>query len=502
MNGPRIACLFVPDFPLAVFRRGAPDDPRRPIVLLDAERAEAPIVAVTPCAWKRGVRPGLSLAQGRALFPGLLARPRDLEEEQIAQRALLEAAEAFSPIVEEEGPGIVYLDLTGVRDERGLADAVVERTAAAGLPARVGIAGSRLTARVAAQRSRRGAAIVRSGEEGSYLSPLPIAYLPMSGRWADTFARWGIDSIGALAALPTAEVAGRLGQEGVELQRSARGIESRPLIGRRPPLRFSEGADLDWSLTEMEPFLSLARRALERIFSRLGDFGLVCRALLLTLRLDPIGEEARTLRLPAPTGDIKTLLALLKGEVESRPPGAPIKGFTLDVVPEPPRRVQSSLFGPAVHSADLLATMMARLSALLGPDRVGAPKRVEGHRPERFAIQAYAPPPPPKFGSLPERGRVGLSVRLLRPGVPLEVKTKNGPFSEPVTVRSVREKTRHPEISGKVRVASGPWKLEEGWWLEEPVMRDYWDVALSDGGVYRIFYDPRKGGWVADGVYG
>jgi hypothetical protein len=42
--------------------------------------------------------------------------------------------------------------------------------------------------------------------------------------------------------------------------------------------------------------------------------------------------------------------------------------------------------------------------------------------------------------------------------------------------------------------------MEEGWWSDEPVERDYWDVELIGGGLYRVYRD-RSGEWWADGVY-
>ena len=69
----------------------------------------------------------------------------------------------------------------------------------------------------------------------------------------------------------------------------------------------------------------------------------------------------------------------------------------------------------------------------------------------------------------------------------------------PISVQSPPEAT--PAIAGRVRVASGPWSLEEGWWTESPVDRDYWDVELSDGGLYRIYRERRGGAWFADGIY-
>ena len=58
-----------------------------------------------------------------------------------------------------------------------------------------------------------------------------------------------------------------------------------------------------------------------------------------------------------------------------------------------------------------------------------------------------------------------------------------------------------PEIAGSVRVASGPWRMEEGWWLDEPATRAYWDVELQGGGLYRVYRDENGGEWFADGVY-
>jgi hypothetical protein len=58
-----------------------------------------------------------------------------------------------------------------------------------------------------------------------------------------------------------------------------------------------------------------------------------------------------------------------------------------------------------------------------------------------------------------------------------------------------------PRIQGLIRVAAGPWSLEDGWWSDRPVQRDYWDIELSGGRLYRIFRDRSSGDWFADGMY-
>ena len=74
-----------------------------------------------------------------------------------------------------------------------------------------------------------------------------------------------------------------------------------------------------------------------------------------------------------------------------------------------------------------------------------------------------------------------------------------GSSRRPCSIRSAPDAA--PPISGNVRVAAGPWSLEDGWWTDVPADRDYWDVELSDGGLYRIYRDRAAGKWFADGVY-
>jgi len=52
-----------------------------------------------------------------------------------------------------------------------------------------------------------------------------------------------------------------------------------------------------------------------------------------------------------------------------------------------------------------------------------------------------------------------------------------------------------------VKVAAGPWGLEDEWWAPNPAGRDYWDVELTTGGIYRIFRNRASGTWYVDGIY-
>ncbi|MFL6289765.1 MAG: hypothetical protein ACJ759_02605 [Thermoanaerobaculia bacterium] len=505
MPGPRIACIYLPLFPLAARLRSEPELVREAVVVTEGNGNAARVVAGTRLAREAGVKPGHTLPQARALCPKLVARPRDEECERAAQEALLEVAEAFSPRVEDAGDGVAYVDIEGLErhfksgsPELELGRSLVAAADKAGLPARVGIASSKLAARVAAGLPDS-PVIVPEGEEAAFLAPLPLARLAPEVEIASTLEQWGVRSIGDFARLPKERVASRLGRTGRELHATARGMDSRPLIPRELPPVFHEGTNLEWPLVSLEPFLFVGRAALERLCERLESAGLACQRLGIELRLEPDGHQARTIDLPAPTRDVKTLLTLVKLNLEETQPGAPVAGFTFLAWPDRPREAQLSLYGPAAISPDKLATTLARLFALLGPDRVGSPRPVDGHRPERFSLVEYTPPPPPEVRREPRAGRGLLAVRVLRPPLGLEVISDD---QQPVEVRTLvqDESEKRPRVEGRVKVASGPWGLEEGWWTEEPTGRDYWDVELT-GGIYRIYRDRASGEWFADGIY-
>ena len=539
-----IACLYVPLFPLAARLRSEPELKDEAVAVCEGNGSAARIVAATRKARRAGIEPGMTLPQARAILPKLLARGRDRAGERAAEEALLEVAEAFSPRVEDAGEGVVYLELDGhpmlqahggvappsITEGKGaaflgtpltptpspegrgaafLGRALLVAAEKALLPARVGIAASKLAARIAAGLPDS-PTVVPEGEEPRFLAPLPLSRLSPALEIAATLDRWGLHTIGDLAKLPEGEVASRLGEAGRELHATSRGIDPRPLEPRVPPPCFTEGMELEWPLASLEPFLFLAHAALERLVSRLESQALACTRLEAALTLDPDGHDARSISLPAPSRDVKTLLTLVRLELEARPPGAPVAGFSFTAHPDSPRRAQLSLFGPAALSPDRLATTIARLASLLGADRIGSPRSIDGHRPERFTLSGFAPPSPPRMRPAPREGRGLLAVRVLRPPVALEVHTEDrhpspsgrGSRGEgrPTALKTLSPDAA-PPISGAVRVCAGPWSLEDGWWGDAPADRDYWDVELSDGGLYRIYRDRAAGAWFADGVY-
>src|SRR5690349_2452081 len=111
---PRIACVFIPDFPLAALRRAEPELAGRPVVVHERDDPHAPLTAVSSEARALGARPGLSTAQARMIAGGLVVRCPRAEVLRSAEEALCDVAESFSPRIESAGGGVVFLEIDGL----------------------------------------------------------------------------------------------------------------------------------------------------------------------------------------------------------------------------------------------------------------------------------------------------------------------------------------------------------------------------------------------------
>jgi protein ImuB len=110
----RIACLFIPLFPLAARLRAEPELAGEAVAVCEGNGSAARVVGASRPARKSGVRSEMSLAQARGILPSLIARGRDVSCEASAHEALVETATGLSPRVEDAAPDIVFADVGGM----------------------------------------------------------------------------------------------------------------------------------------------------------------------------------------------------------------------------------------------------------------------------------------------------------------------------------------------------------------------------------------------------
>jgi protein ImuB len=307
--------------------------------------------------------------------------------------------------------------------------------------------------------------------------------------------RWGLRTLGDLAALPSSELSARLGQHGLRWQKWARGEEMQPLVPAGVAEQFEESLDLEWPIDGLEPLSFVLARLLEPLCERLEqrDRGAVVLHVSLTLVSSALHE--RVVELPAPMRDARVLRTLALLDLESHPPSGAIDRVTVRVDVTEGRVLQFGLFA-RVLPGDTLATLMARLGALMGSDHVGSPALVDTYRPGAFAMAKFDPPAKGS-GSLlrgmPAKKAPGaLCLRRFRSPIPARVSVEQG--------RPVRVTTDRRGFSGgRVERCDGPWRSSGDWW-RMPWNCDEWDVALRDGTMYRISHALDSDAWFVEGL--
>src|SRR6185369_16035725 len=118
--------------------------------------------------------------------------------------------------------------------------------------------------------------------------------------------------------------------------------------------------------------------------------GLICGDLRLSLGLCHRGRDERTVAVAAPSNELKPLLTLIRLHLEAHPPTDAVESVRLSAVAERLRAMQLDLFRPNGPAPAQLAATLARLAALCGAERLGAPLVADSHRPDAHGVTPFA----------------------------------------------------------------------------------------------------------------
>src|SRR5438445_3420536 len=302
--------------------------------------------------------------------------------------------------------------------------------------------------------------------------------------------KWGIHTIGQLAALDKQQLGARLGPEAIRMWKRANGQSSRVIKLIRPPESFEESFEFENEIETAEPLLFMLRRFLEQLAIRLSGIYLVAKELTLRVTFTDKQIYERIFKIPQPTNNVDLLFRMLHTHLENFKSKYPIVAVALSAQPIKPAREQFGLFETTLRNPHQLSETLGRLTALLGADRVGTPVLEETHRPDAFRMEPFAW----EVGAIdlnrPQRTAfLKLALRRFRPAVSASVLVDG---DTPAHLRSA-------EICGKVIEQQGPYLISGNWWGEKSWARAEWDVQLESGDLVRVHEAERT--WKVDGIY-
>ena len=399
---------------------------------------------------------------------------------------IVECAGYFSPWIELTSPETVVFDIRGLGRIFGTPEQIAAKIQLrTGIDARLAIA-SNPDAAVHAARGIAGATVIAPGREAETLTPLPLYLLGGSDEFARTLDIWGIRTFGELAALPPLGIAARLGDEGLAMQRLARGEGNRLLRLSKDPLEFFEEMEPASTLDLMEPLLLLLGRMLNEVCARLRAHSLATNEIRLKLKLERAPDYIATLNLPVPILDSQVFLKLLQLELGERPPQAPVEKIRIELKPVEPRITQHGLFLPASPQPEKLEITLARIRNLVGAANLGAPEPIDTHRPDSFRLVS--------IHQADGKRSPASQKMVLRRFRPLQyAQVWRAADGRPVRIS-------YSKRQGRVIACAGPWHTSGDWWTSGAWDREEWDIEIANN-LLRIHRDCRKGDWLVEGSY-
>jgi protein ImuB len=455
--------------------RFLPRQDRPPLVICRQENNTQRIAALDEEAARLKLKPGIGIADARAMYPGIEIVAADPQADRRLLEALADWCDRYTPLVALDGADGLFLDITGCAHlfggEEVLLNAMLARFLEQGFLARAGLA-STPGAAWAAARFSAGTVILDEGAEGSFLGNLPLAALRLGEGTITKLESVGLRTAGSVMTAPRAPLSRRFGAVLLLRLDQALGEIEEVISPRLPVAPFSVErhlADPIGLMEDIERLVLMLAAGLKQDLERRGQGARLFELLLFRVdgAVSRIAASASLpMRDPAAIGRLfRERLTALGAVLEP--------GYGFDLVrlaasaTAPVETAQGDLSGEDRGGGEDIALFTDRVRARLGRETILSPLLVESHLPERAASLVPGHPEPirkapagPKASSEPSPSRRAPErpLRLFSRPEPIEVPATEIPEGPPMNFRWRR--SMH-----KVARAEGPERIAPEWWL-------------------------------------
>jgi DNA polymerase-4 len=352
-------------------------------VLVGGTGPRGVVAAASYEARRFGCHSAMPMGRARRLCPQAIVLPPRFDLYAAKSRAVHEIFAAFTPLIEPIALDEAFLDVTGARRLHGTGPEVgaairARVRAETGLTASVGVAPNKLLAKLASDDAKPdGMLVVEAGGELAFLHPHPVGRL--WGVGPATLARlerFGVETIGDLAALPEASLVDTLGRaHGHQLHELACGRDDRPVDADRETKSIGQEETFPRDVADRAALDREVRRMAERVGTRLRDHGLAGRTVTLKVRFPDFRTITRSTTLPDPlavSNEIARQALALLDKVDTsggiRLIGVSVSNLTVGAAH------QASLFGEeeAPDGGGAIQSVVDAVRQRFGPDALGS----------------------------------------------------------------------------------------------------------------------------------
>jgi protein ImuB len=484
------------------------------VLLYETARGSRWVSACSAEAKSLRIAPGMPLAEATAMAGSkelaIKAHDRAADRQSLEQLAFW--CGRFSPLVgieDSQASESLLLDITGIGHlfggERSLMISVHRDLVRRGLDARLSVADT-LGAAWAVARFDAGAAgfrLVPSGETFAALRGLPVEALRLSGETLDLLHQLGIHYLGQLEPLPRCDLTARFGPELIKRLDQATGRLPEPVPALPLPPEFEASQSLEPPSSRREIVEFMLEQLVERLTDKLACGGR--GALRMECRLDcgRGGKVDLEVGLFRPTASTRHLLGLMRMKLERAKLCAPVESIRVWAsVTDLLERRQQEFFPEPLgrENPRQLAALVDRLSSRLGAAGVLRPHLQSDAQPE-WAYR-YEPLIEHARNRRTRRVRPQREERLDLPPRPLRL------YRRPVPLPAMSVQPDGPPVrfryqarEHRIATATGPERIETGWWRGRTVRRDYYRVETASGHRYWLFRNLPDGQWFLHGAF-
>jgi protein ImuB len=473
--------LYLPNLPLQVFERGAPEPAASAAPLAVAESRR--VAAANPTAQRLGVHAGLGIASALALAPELTIRRREPRAEDEALREIAAWLLQFAPGVSLDPPACVLIEASASLRLFGGPESLMRRLERGcrelGFLAEIAGAPTPLAARWLARGSRRNL-ILEPEKLVEVLGGLPLGLTDADPQTLELLFAIGAVTLEDCLRLPRAGLARRSAAPLLTALDRALGRQPDPRPRFPPPQRYAARIELPLPAAEAETLLFAARRLFVGLAAWLAARQAGIERYTLHLEHDSREPTDLIVTLGTASRDEARFALLVREHLARLGLECPVTAVALEAIePAPLAGEPAELFGDARREAEAPPLLIERLRARLGAGAVTGLRSLPDHRPERAWCAAEPGSAQPARGLAAPR-----PLWLLREPRPLETRDDTPCWHRPL------------------KLLAGPERIESGWWDDAEACRDYF-VAAGPGEellwVFRELSPPH--GWYVHGIF-
>ena len=478
----KVACVLITHLRAKAELQRYPHLKDRPVLIGDRSKSKPMVIDHFPAAV--AVAAGMALEQALSRQADAVVLEADEPHYRQVFGQVLSDLQGVGDRVEDAGLGVAYVALDGLEElyggEQSLARALLDALPRDLLP-RIGIGRGKFPALVAARSSEPLEITSVPADAAKYLASRPVVLLPVSETAIAALNRFGLHTLGQVAAMEQNLLIDQFGPEGGWAWNLANGRDERPLAPMKYQETVTEQTSLPFSSTSLEMLMVAVDALLRRAYARPAMRGRYAGRAALECPVFGAAPWEKTVNFQEGIARWDRAAFIIRSRLEAEPPEVPIDGLSLTL---------SGFTGESGSQLGLLPDVKEnRRGQLMEVERRLQARAANGSALYRVVPVAPWHPAPEMRAVQTPMDPLGGGIRPLLSPEPVEVQEDRDGQPEAV---------RHGERWRRVSRIAERWTFDL-WWLPKPLTRTYYRVEREDGGQATLFRDQLGDCWYQQG---